>query len=355
MPRRHALAALACTLLLPACHQTEPRAPAPLQSVTATRLTTHVIQGGLTASGRLVSREEVGVTADLNGYRVAKVLVEEGARVRQGQVLAVLDDSLLTSQIDQLRASLAQQEIAARQARDQADRVSGLDGKGVLSDEAIANRRIAARSGDASAAATRAQLRDLLVRKDHLIIHAPCDGLVLERTVRPGDPSSTGTTMFRIARDSLIELYAEVPEADVGGIHPGDPAAVMLASGHALTGQVRLIGKRVDAQTGLVIARIALPPDPELRDGGYAQARFDRTVSVLAVPEAAVHFDADGASLRLLDDQQRVHTAHVRTSRRAGGLVEIVSGAPAGSLVAVKGSAFVLNGDKVRVIGGEPR
>ena len=321
----------------------------PPQAVTVAAAAQRNISGALTASGRLIPREETAVAADLNGYRVARVMVEEGATVRRGAVLAVLDDSLLRSQIDQVRANLAQQQVAAEQAAEQAGRVDGLDNQGVLSKEAIDNRRFAARSSRAAAAATRAQLNDLLTRQSHLLIRALYDGVILERTVRPGDTSSTGTAMFRMARDSEIELYAELPESDIAQISVGDPAEVVLASGRKLAGRVRLIGMRVDAQTGLSIARITLPRDPELRQGGFAQARFTRTFSVLAVPEAAVHFDADGASVQVVDGKDRVSRVRVRTGRRAQGLVEVVSGLTAGQRVAVKGSAFVLNGDKVKV------
>ena len=319
------------------------------QTVTTAALARVAMAGGLTASGRLVPREEVAVSADLNGYRVARVMVEEGAFVRRGQVLAQLDDSLLASSIDQLQAQTLQQQVGAEQARTQAERVTGLENQGVISDEAIQTRKMAVRSTSAALEATKAQLRDLKMRRAHLAIRAPSDGVVLERNVRPGDPSSTGATMFRMARDGLIEMYAELTEADAAGMHLGDAAEVVLPSGRKLVGNIRLIGARVDAQSGLVVARIRLPRDPELRAGGYAQARFTGAANVLAVPEAAVHFDADGASLKLVDAQSRIHRVAVRTGRRAGGLVEIVSGPPVGSLVAVKGSAFTLEGDKVRV------
>ena len=60
---------------------------------------------GLTASGLLVSREEAGVASELSGYRVAQVLVDEGAWVTAGQPLARLDDTLLRAQIAQQRAN----------------------------------------------------------------------------------------------------------------------------------------------------------------------------------------------------------------------------------------------------------
>lgn len=354
MPRsRFILPLLATALLLASCGKEAPGKvrELPPQTVTAAVAARHDVAGALSASGRLVPREEVAVAADLNGFRVSRVLVEEGYRVRAGQVLAVLDDSLLRSQIDQVRATVAQQQVAAEQAAAQAGRVQGLDNQGVLSREAIENRRFAVRSSRAAVNASRAQLSDLLTRQSHLQIRAPFDGVVLERTVRPGDTSSTGTTMFRMARGGEIELYAELPESDVARIGIGDPAEVVLASGRRLTGSVRLIGQRVEQQTGLTIARIALPGDPELRQGGFAEARFTRNFSVLAVPEAAVHFDADGASAKVIDGQSRVRIVKVRTGRRAQGLVEIVSGLSEGDRVAVKGSAFVLNGDKVKIAG----
>jgi HlyD family secretion protein len=341
---------LGISLLLTGCGSgSGSREELPPPAITVAEVAMHNIAGATTASGRLAPREEIAVAADLSGFRISKVLVEEGAFVRRGQLLAELDDSLLRSQIAQSQAALSQQQIANEQARDQASRANGLEGQGVLSEEAIQNRRIAVRSTQASVAATRAQLNDLLVRRDHLAIRAPTDGTVLERTARPGDTSSSGTTMFRLARDGLIELFAELPEADAAQVKIGDPAEVTLASGTRLSGTVRLIGERVDDATGLVSVRIALPRSPELRQGGFAQARFTRNASILAVPEAAVQFDADGASVKTVDSNNRIHNVRVRTGRRGQGFVEIVQGPPSGTRVAVKGAAFTLDTDKVRI------
>lgn len=331
------------------------RKPLPPLSVTVASVAMREIAGSLTASGRLLPQEEVVVAADLSGFRVARVSAEEGDYVRRGQVLAMLDDSLLRSQIDQMRASLAQQQVAAEQARAQAVRVDGLDGQGVLSREAIENRRFSLRSTQAAVAATRAQLDELLVHRDHLTIRAPTDGRVLERLVRPGQSSSSGDTLFRLARGGLIDLHAELSEADLAHLSVGDPAEVTLPSGRKLAASVRLLGARVDGQTGTAIARVALPPDRELRQSGFAQARFTRGTSVLSVPEAAVNFDADGASVNVIDREGRVRRQSVRTGRRGTGLVEIIQGPPAGTRVAVRGSAFALEGDKVRIAAGSAR
>jgi HlyD family secretion protein len=300
----------------------------------------------------LLPREEVAVASELSGYRVARVFVEEGAQVRAGQVLAILDDALLQSQIAQARAALAQQVVANDKARAEAARVVGLDSQGVLSQEAIDQRRLASRSADAAVGVARAQLNDLLVRQSRLTIRAPTAGRILQRSARPGDTSASGTVMFTIARGNLIEMDAEIPEASMSQVAIGDPVEVTLASGTKLNGQVRLLGARVSEQTGLSLARIALPVRPELRPGGFAKARLVRaSAPVLATEQGAVHYDADGPYILIVDSGNRVHRIGVRTGRRSGAFVELLTGPKPGTRVVMGGAAFVLEGDKVRIDG----
>ena len=322
---------------------------APL-TVSVAKVAARTMHGGLTASGLLVSRQEVGVASELSGYRIAEVYVDEGAQVSNGQPLVRLDDTLLRAQIDQSRANLAQQQVAAERAQAEAARVNGLDNQGVISDEAIAERRLQGKAGQAGAAVAQAQLNDLLTRDSLMTIRAPMGGLVLERTARPGDISATGVTLFRISGDDLVELDAEVPEADLHALRIGDHAQVQIPSGAHVDGTIRFISPRIDPQTKLGRARIALPVRPDLRPGGYGQASFTGAArAVTAAPDAAVRFDADGASVMVVGADDRVHRVPVRTGQRVGGWVELLQGPAPGTPVALGGSAFVLEGDKVRV------
>lgn len=355
MNSRHTFRAVAVVLpfLLAACGAAAPeqkRDPAPTVTVDTVRMVS--LSGGFSASGRLMPREEIAVSSELSGFRIARVAVEEDAMVGAGQILAVLDDALLRSQIAQAQAALAQQMVALDKARKESVRVDGLDNSGVLSQEAIDQRRLAARSAEAAVGVARAQLNDLLVREKRLLIRAPASGRVLERMARPGDTSSAGTVLFTIARGNLVELDAEIPEGAMGEIAIGDPVEVALASGTKMDGTVRLLGARVDTQTGLSRARIALPVRRDLRPGGFAKARFTgRARPVLAAPEAAVHYDADGAYMQILDRNDRVHRVVVRTGRHSGGMVELIAGPPQDARVVMSGGAFVLEGDKVRAAG----
>jgi HlyD family secretion protein len=161
--------------------------------------------------------------------------------------------------------------------------------------------------------------------------------------------------MFRIARDGLVELDAEVPETDLGKISPGSRAEVELPSGAKVAGVVRLVSPRVDQQTKLGRARISLTPRADLRPGGFARAVFGQSGrAVAAAPEGAIRYDADGASVMTVQVGDKVRRVGVRTGGRAGGWVELVQGPPVGTRVALGGSAFVLDGDTVRPVEARP-
>jgi HlyD family secretion protein len=313
------------------------------------------LSGGLETSGLLVSREEAAVNAEqlLSGYRVLKVFVEPDATVAKGQPLVQLDDTLLRSQMAQAAAQVAQQRVAAEQADQQAADVAGADMAGVLSKEQIDQRRFAARSAHATLDAQRAVLRDLQERDARMVIRAPVAGLVLTRNVRPGDVASASaqTPMFTLARDSLVELDAQVAEGDMAGIHVGDAVEVKLPDGSSVVGSVRLVEPSVDPQTKLGKVHVRLPVQSNLRPGGYGRAIFTGLVrSVPVAPEAAIRYDADGASVMQVAADNHVHQVPVRTGEHEGGYVEILAGPPTGARVLLGGSSFVLPGDLVRPI-----
>lgn len=329
----------------------KPNAAAP-RAVRAARVQLHDMSGGLTSNGVLAAREEAVVSSELQGYRVNRVFVDVDQWVRAGQPLVQLDDTLIRSQITQQRATLAQTQVAAAQAADQAARVKGLDDEGVLAQEQVESRRFAARSANAAVSAQRAVLQDLLTRQQRLTLRSPVSGRVMERNVRPGDISGGGTTpMFRIIRDGLVELEAQVPEGQLGRVTIGSPAQVILPNSGSVYGRVRYISPAVDPQNKLGKVRISLPPRPDLRPGGFARAVFTGAARpAVAVPEAAVRYSAEGPSVMTLDAQGRAREISVRTGQRGGGWVELASGPRPGALVLMGGAAFVLEGDKVKPV-----
>jgi len=298
------------------------------------------IVGALSASGDLLPREEAAVMPEVAGYRVSRVLADVGDYVRAGQVLVQLDPALLEAQI---AASQAQ----AAQANDQAQRVADLDGQGVLSQEQIAQRRFQAQAANAN-------LRNLQTQRRKLAVTAPVSGLILEKTVRPGDLSAGGSTpWFRMARDGQVELSAELGESDLARVRVGQTATVTLPSGAVAQGRVRLISPQIDSQTKLGEVRILLPVRSDIRAGGFGRAVFaDAASQALAVPETAIRYDADGASVMTVAANNRVKRVAVQTGPRGGGYVQLVRGPPAGTRIVQNAAAFLLDNDLVRATQG---
>jgi HlyD family secretion protein len=352
-----ALIALAAAVALAGCHKAQDKAQNPAaqaRSVTVVRLEGRPITGALAASGDLVPREEAAVLPEVTGFRVRDVLVDVGQTVSKGQVLVRLDPTLIESQVAQAQAQLAQAEAQAAQAEDQAARVRGLDGQGVLSQEQIAQRRFQARASRAAAKAQAAALADLKTRAAKLQVTAPVAGLVLEKNVRPGDLAAAGASpWFRIARDSQIELQAQLSEDDLARVRPGAHADVTLPSGVTVRGTVRLISPQIDPKTKLGFVRLSLPVRPDVRAGGFGRAVFTDAVGVgLAVPESAVRYDADGASVMVVQPNNRVKRVHVKTGMRGSGLVQVLEGPAAGARIVASAASFLLDGDLVRPLEG---
>ncbi len=353
-----ALLALASFAALPlaGCHKAVSAQPPSARAVSVTAVEPRPIQGALAASGDLTPLQEAAVMPEVTGYRVAEVLADVGQTVKRGQVLARLDRSLIESQLAQQQALAAQAEAQAVQAEDQAARVKDLDGTGVLSEEQIRQRRFQAKAARATAQAQVAALRDVRIRAGKLAVTAPVGGLVLEKAVRPGDLAAQGSSpWFRLAKDSVIELQAQMSEDDLARIRPGQHAQVSLPSGVAVTGTVRLISPQIDPQSKLGYVRITLPVRPDVRAGGFARAVFsDVTGLALSVPETAVRYDADGASVMVLGADDRVKRVAVKTGLRGSGLVQLLDGPPAGTRVVMNAGSFLLDGDRVKPSEARP-
>lgn len=346
-----AFLAAAGVLSLSGCHKAAPAPAAPAgRAVTVVAVAPQAIQGALAASGDLVPLQEAAVLPEVTGYRVSEVLVDVGQYVKKGQVLARLDRALIESQLAQAEANAAQAEAQAVQAEDQASRVQGLDASGVLSEEQIRQRRFQAKAARATAKAQAAALRDVRTRAAMLDVASPVAGLVLEKTVRPGDQAQAGgSPWFRLAKDGVIELQAQMSEDDLARIRPGQHAQVTLPSGATVDGRVRLISPQIDPQSKLGYVRITWPVRADVRAGGFGRAVFgDVAGTALAVPETAVRYDADGASVMAVGADDRVKRVPVKTGMRGSGLVQLTEGPPAGTRVVASAASFLLDGDRVR-------
>lgn len=333
-----------------------PAAAGATQAMRVTRIEQRSLADQVVATGRLVVREEAAVGSELNGYRVSAVYVDEGDWVKQGQPMARLDDTLLQAQIAQAEATLATQKANLDFKKNQYERAVALEKEGAFSKELLEQRRAETASAEASLLASQASVNEMKIRDARMTLRAPVAGVVLQRAIRPGDisTSATATPYFRLASNGLIELDAELPDAKLALIKEGTPATVTLTTGETVQGKVRFVSPRVDQNTSLGRARIALPFNKALRPGSFAEAHFNgASADAVTVLASAIRYEAGGPSVMLVGDNNAVKQVPVKLGERSGDYVALVGGPPAGSRVLLVGSSFTLDGDVIQPIEGD--
>jgi len=335
-------------------------------------------------SGSLVPRDEILVAPEVEGFRVLELKVDEGDRVKKGDVLAILVQESLDAQLAQNDASLARSEAAisqsesqiveatARLAQAQADfeRAKPLKTSGYLSGTTYDQREAAAKSAEAQLVTARgglrlaqaekaqveAQRRELQWRRTNTEVTAPADGLISRRTARIGGMASAAAEpMFRIVARSEIELDAEVIETELAKVSAGQTARVNVAGVGDVAGTVRLVSPEVDKLTRLGKVRIFLGDDARLRIGTFSRGSIQTAQSRgLAVPSSAVVFDAGGAFVQVVRNG-RVERRDVKTGIVARGLVEIREGLADGDVVVARAGTFLRDGDAVRAFAPDSK
>ena len=353
------LLAAAAALTLSACGGGDDKSKAEAhgasrQTVSAATAAEVALPRVIVASGSVSAWEEVPVGAETGGLTAVGVYVDEGAYVRQGQVLVKLNDALLQAQLRQQQAGV--QTAEANAARDDAalGRAQELKQRGFLSqaslDTALANQR----ASQANLASARAALSEIRTRLSQAEIKAPVSGLIISRNVTKGQIVEAGTQLFRMVRDGRLELDAQVPETDLPALRAGQTATITSNEGVTTTGTIRIVTPEVDAATRLGLARITLSPGSGLKPGMFARAAIDAGAQpATVVPTGAVLYRNNKAGVFVLGADNAASFRPVTVLSRRDDQTS-VSGVEPGVRVVVQGAGFLSDGDKVTVSTGQP-
>ncbi len=331
----------------------------------------------LSVNGTVVAREEAATGSDLNGLTVTALNADIGDTVKKGDVLAVLDRSMLDTQmaqmvasraqaeanIAQMRAQIVDSEVGVRQANEALERARTLQGKGVATQaqlddavNALDSAKAKLDSAQKGLAVSQSQLgvidaqtQNVEVQIAKTDLRAPADGLILARNATLGGVvSASGGPLFRIAIDGELELAATVAETALPRLQTGMPAVIRLAGDdRPIEGSIRRISPEVDQASRLGAIRIAFPQGSAARVGNFARGEIEIVKHEgVAVPASAVVYRGPEAFLQAVEEG-RVRTVPVTLGARSGQLVEIASGLAVGQDVVSRAGTFVADGDVV--------
>jgi len=284
-------------------------------------------------------REELAPTARAGDQQAQANLKQAQAQFeRQRDLLkqgfigqAALDEATRAFQVAQAQARSAQ-------AQSQAHAEQGLEQQ--LAQSALVLAR-------ANADAAKARL-------SYTVLQAPFDGLVVSRSVEPGDMVQPGKTLLLLAPQGMTELVAQIDERNLSFLRVGQSAQ---ASADAFAQQrfaavVSTIAPGVDAQRGSVQVKLRVPSPPDyLRQDMTVSVEIEvaRQAAALAVPLEAVHdIESVHPWVWRVSAASRLERAPVALGLRSGAWVQLASGVAAGDRVLSVVGAGLKEGQRVR-------
>jgi HlyD family secretion protein len=305
----------------------------------------------LAVSGNVAPWQEAVVGSEVNGLRLAEVLVEVGQVVQKGQLLARFADATVKADLAQADAGLAEAQAQLADAQANARRARELDGTGALSAQSVQQAMTAELTARARVASLEAAVQSQRLRLSQTDVKAPDAGVISQRTATEGAVVGNGHELFRLIRGGRLEWRAEVPFADLARLRNGQKATLRLPGGGAVTGTVRKVAPTVDVTTrnGLVYVDLSSRNDA-LRAGMYLRGefRFD-TKTALTVPASAVILRDGYDVVMRVDADNKTRETKVKVSARDGDRVAL-EGLPPDARVVLRGGAFLSDGDTVRVV-----
>ncbi len=367
-------------LLLTSCGNEPPRrtaqAQAPPVAVQVAAVTAQDWPGSYEATGTVRARTTTTISSKVMGY-VQQVNVHVGDRVRAGQALITLDARDLDANLRRAEAGRAEVESAVPElenataaakanldlAQTTFKRMDELAAKKSISNQELdeASARLKAAQAnydmirsrraqiDSKKSTVDQEIRAAQIMRDYAALAAPFSGVVITRTVEPGNLAAPGAPLLTIEQDGVYRLEASVDESKLASVRVGQAVEAVIEADRKLNARVSEIVPSVDSASRTYIVKLELPAAPNLRTGMFGRAIFPLGVQkIVALPLAALTERGQLQSVFVVEDGV-AHTRLVTTGRRTKDAVEVLSGLNAGEKVVQPLPAGLQDGARVEV------
>jgi RND family efflux transporter MFP subunit len=341
----------------------------------------------LNASGYVTARRRATISSKITG-KVVEVNVEEGMAVKEGQVLARLDDAnpraalaFAEAQAEAARRNIAENEVRLADARVSLGRRMQLVKERVVAQSEVDTAQADVDSIAARIAAAREMVRvaerQVVIQQtdlDNTVIRAPFSGVAITKDAQPGEmvsPVSAGggftrTGICTIVDMKSLEIDVDVNESYINRVASGQDVTAVLNAypDWQIPARVITMVPTADRQKATVLVRIAFKqldprilPDmgvkvtflaPAARDKSPEAAGAERRPTLL-IPKAAVRTDNAQSVVFVVRDGNAVERRAVRTGGEDGNQVEVAAGLTAGEPVVVAGPPDLKDGARVSI------
>ncbi len=363
---RHALALVVAAVALGGCKKAAPPPPPPPEvSVIDVR------PGPITVYDEYVAQTQAPDTIEIRSQvtgLLASQAFADGARVKRGDLLYVIDQRPFEAQLAQAKAGVAQAEANLINAEQNLARNSRLIAQKAVSqqdyDTAVAQQR----AGAALVEAQKALLRNAELNLEFATLRAPRDGFMSSSLVKPGALITAQQTLlttlysndpmwvyFSISQDKLLELQARLKRPPGERTDLAPPFHIRLADGtdYALAGKLNFVDAALDQKSGTLQVRISVPnPQRVLRPGLFVRvivAAFDNP-NAIRIPQQAVTELQGLKSVYVVSADDKVEPRQITASYRLGGDWVVDKGLSAGDRVVIEGVGKLRAGVQVKPV-----
>jgi membrane fusion protein, multidrug efflux system len=287
----------------------------------------------------------------------------DGARVKKGELLYVIDRRPFEAQVAQAKAGLAQAEANLVNAKQNLARNARLIAQKAVSQQDYDTAMAQERSGSALVEAQRALLRNAELNLEFATVRAPREGFMSSSQVKPGALITAQQTLlttlyssdpmwvyFTLSEERALQLQKAGRRPD-----PSTPFRIRLADGteYPLTGRLDFVDAALDQKSGTLAVRITVPnPERLLRPGLFVRVTVPAldNPEAIRVPQQAVQELQGTQSVYVVAAGDKVESRQIVASRRVGNDWVVASGLAAGERVVVEGISKVRPGAPVRPV-----
>ena len=310
---------------------------------------------GLTMPAEAKALVEAPIYARTSGY-LKRYLVDIGAQVKAGDLLAEIDTPELNQELAQSRAQLAQAQAALALAETTAARWADLVKSSSVSEQEAAEKKADLELKSATVEAARANVRRLEELQSFERVTAPFAGTITARGTDVGQlvASSSGNELFRLAQTGTLRVFVRVPQAAAQGVALGQLAELTIPElpGRVFPARVVRTSGAMSADSRTLLTELEVDNSRgEILAGTYVQVRLaDAKVDpALTLPSNTLLFRSEGPQVGVVDTVGKVGLRSVTLGRDFGPTVEILGGVGLTDRVILNPADSLVGGTTVRV------
>jgi RND family efflux transporter MFP subunit len=299
------------------------------------------------------------IYARTNGY-LRKWYVDIGGRVKQGQLLAVIETPEVDQQLQQARSNLLTAQANLELAAITKSRYQGLLKSKAVAQQDVDNAVGTYNANKAIVEADQAAVDQYTALVSFEKVYAPFDGVVTARNTDIGDLINSGsgggvkTDLFHVAQPGKLRVYVNVPEEYSQGVKVGMTADLSLAEfpGRRFSGKLVRTADAITVTTRTLLIEIDVDnPTGTLLTGSYAEVHLAvaSQASTFLLPVNTLIFRSEGLRVALVKDGKVTLTA-VTPGHDFGNQIEIVSGLKLDDQVIINPPDSIVTGQQVQIV-----